>query len=106
MLLEDGLSDPLPLFSFSFLSRLLSGAGSHTFMKRITNQKWETTQENPVSTVPICAQLLSPFDSQEMGKYLFHSNFQSRLGVSERQNTVVSMREEVTLQRVRNGNFE
>lgn len=31
-------------FSFSFLYRLLSGRGSHAFMKRIMYQKWETTQ--------------------------------------------------------------
>lgn len=62
--------------------------------------------ENPISTVPIGALLQSHSDSQEMNKYLFHSNFQSHLGVSERQNAVVSMRGEVTLRRVRNGNFE
>ena len=75
-------------------------------MKRIVYQKWETTQRTELSAVHICAHLLSRSDSQEMGKYLFHCNFQSHFGASERQNAVVSTHGEVTLQRVRNGNFE
>ena len=106
MLLEESLSDPHRPFSLFLPVQIVIWERITYIYEENNVSEMGNYLENPVSAVHICAQLLSRSESQEMGKYLFHSNFQSHLGASERQKAVVSMHGEVTLQRVRNGNFE
>ena len=106
MLLKDSLSDPHGSFFLFLPVQIVIWERITCIYEENNVSEMGNYSENRVSAVHICAHLLSRSDSQEMGKYLFHCNFQSHFGASERQNAVVSTHGEITLQRVRNGNFE
>lgn len=93
------------LFFLSSPHGLLSGKESHAHGKRIIYQKWETAQRIQRLNCSHMCWALESSSAQEMGKSLFHSNFQSRWGVSGRLKAAMRMHGEAVLQRSGNVNF-